>query len=296
MYHNTMFRPNGTIGHGKSERAETLRQRPSPISDVWYYANQGGHVGPFSLQQLKQTLATMSDSADVLVWCDKFPDWKRAHEVPELWADFAPAKNSFQRKRKWWVFILALPLLGATNRMGREEMGRLSRGRRIDREVRRWLKADPPEIIVSVGRAIRANLLFVAVTAVCVVYGIYDGLLLNTPLSGLIAGILSAGIINLAMLTARKYCVKKPTPLLIWIGNIGYWLGGALASYGIFLMVHRFTHVGVSEGFKALGGLLPSVIFYPAVGWSIRYMLGGPAREARTRDKEPYRKRKGGSS
>jgi hypothetical protein len=289
VYHNTMFRPNGTIGHEKSERAEALRQRPSPISDVWYYANQGGHVGPFSLQQLKQSLATMPDSADVLVWCDKFPDWKSAREVPELSPDCAPTspsqiqrillkfqgKSPFQRKPKWWLFILALPLLGAAvNRMGREEMGQLSRDRRIDREVRRWLSEDPPEIIISIGRAVKANLLFVAVTAVCIGYGIYDGLLLNTPLSGLIAGILSAGIVNLAMLTARKYRVKKPTPLLIWIGNIAYWLGWALASYGIFLMVYRLSHVGLSGGLSAAGSVLPSVIFYPTIGWCIRYMLG----------------------
>jgi GYF domain 2 len=287
VYHNTLFRPNGTVGNGKSERAEPLRQRPSPMSDVWYYANQGGHLGPFSLQQLKETLATMPDSAEVLVWCEKFPDWKRAREVPELWADCAPAspspdmllefqgKSPFLRKPKWWLSILSLPLLGAVaNRMGREEMGRLSRDRRINDEVRRWLSEGPPEIIIDIGRAIKANLLFVAVTAVCIAYGIYDGLLLNSPLSGLIAGILSAGIVNLAMLTARKYRVKKPTPLLIWIGNIAYWFGWALASYGIFLMVYRFSHVGLSGGLKAAGSVLPSVIFYPTIGWCIRYMLG----------------------
>jgi GYF domain 2 len=299
VYLNTLFRPNGAIGHDKSERAEALPPRPSPMSDVWYYANQGGHVGPFSFRQLKQTLSTMADSADVLVWCDKFPDWKRARDVPELWADCpAPSpspianmllevqgKSPFLRKPKWWLFILALPLLGsAANRIGREEMSRLSRDGQINREVNRWLSEGPPDIIISFARAIRANLLFVVVTASCIAYGIYDGVLLNSPLSGLIVGILSAGIVNLAMLTARKYRVKKPTPLFIWIGNIAYWLGWALASYGIFLMVYRFTHVGVSEGLKALGGLLPSVIFYPAVGWSIRYMLGAPPREAPTKD------------
>ena len=241
MYHNTFFRPNGTIGHGTSERTEASGQRTRAISDVWYYANQDGHVGPFSCQQLKKTLSTMSNSADVLVWCDKFPDWKRARDVPELWAGRAPSspssipdmllkfqrKSLFLRKPKGWLSILALPLLGfATNRIGREEMGRLSRDRGISKEIARWLSEGPPDIIIAIARAVRANLLFVVVTGACIAYGIYDGLLLNSPVSGLIAGILSAGIVNLAMLTMRKYRVKKPTTLLIWIGNVVYGLGG----------------------------------------------------------------------
>ena len=286
---NTSFRPKGTIGHDKSEGEDALRQRASLMSDNWYYANQDGYVGPFSLQQLKQTLATMANSADVLVWCDKFPNWKSARDVPELWAERAassplpiphttlemPHLRPFLRKPKWWLFILALPFLGsAANRKGRDEMGRLSGDRRISKELKRWLSEGPPDIIISIARAIRANLLFVLVTVACVTYGTYDGLILSSPLSGLIAGILSAVILNLAILTARKYRVKKPTPLLIWIGNVAYWLGWALASYGILLMVYQVSHMGLSGGVKAVGSLLPSVIFYPSVGWSIRYMLG----------------------
>jgi hypothetical protein len=285
----TPFSLRREIGRGKSERREASRQKESQITDIWYYANQSGQVGPFSLQRLKQTLATMGEPADVLVWCNKFPDWKSARDVSELWAESASAsapstpdaaldiegKSPFLRKPKWWAVILALPLLGAAaNRIGREQMGRLSGDRRINSEVKRWLNEGPPEIIVSIARALRTNLLFVVVTAVCVAYGIYDGLLLNSPLSGLIAGALSATILNLAILTARKYRLKKPTPLYIWIGNIAYWLGWALASYGIFLMVYQISHVGQGGGLEAVGRLLPSVIFYPAVGWSIRYMLG----------------------
>jgi hypothetical protein len=287
--HDTLFRPNGSNGHGTSERAEGSPQRPSAMSDVWYYANQGGHVGPFNCQQLKKTLSTMPDSADVLVWCDQFPVWKRARDVPELWPDRAPSspssipdvlpefqrKSPFLRKPKGWLSILALPLLGfASNRVGHEEMGRISRDRGISKEITRWLSEDPPDIILTIARALRANLLFVMVTGACIAYGIYDGLLLNSPVSGLIAGILSAGIVNLAMLTMRKYRVKKPTTLLIWIGNVVYWVGWALASYGILLIFYRLSHVGLSGGLKAAGDLLPSVIFYPIAGWCIRYMLG----------------------
>lgn len=258
------------------------------MSAIWYYAGHTGHVGPLTLQQLEQTLATMANPADVLVWCPKFPDWKKARDVPELRVQrvgSSPSpipqttseiqdKKPFLRKPKWWLFVLA-PFLGsAANRIGREEMRRLSGDRRIGKQLRRWLSEGPPDVIISITRGIRANLLFVLVTAVCVAYGMYDGVLLGSPSSGLIVGILSAGILNVVILTARKYRVKKPTALLIWIGNLAYWLGWALASYGIFLMVYQVSHAGLSGGLNAVGNLLPSVIFYPAVGWSIRYMLG----------------------
>jgi hypothetical protein len=282
----TSFPLHTEIGRGKSERRLASRQKESPMSDIWYYANQSGHVGPLSLQQLKQTLGTMENAADVLVWCNKFPDWKCVRDVPELSEESAvPSashttlkvmdKNPFLRKPRWCLFTLGLPLLGsAASRIGREEMRRLSGDRRINKEVKRWLSEGPPDIVISLARALRANLPFVLVAVACVAYGFYDGLLVNSPLSGLIAGILSAGIVNLAMLAARKYRVKKPTPLFIWIGNIAYWLGWALASYGIFLLVYQMSRVGLSGGLKAAGSILPSVIFYPAAGWSIRYMLG----------------------
>jgi hypothetical protein len=260
------------------------------MSAIWYYADHTGHVGPLTLQQLKQTLATMANPADVPVWCPKFPDWKKARDVPALWvqrvvssplpipqttSEIKDKKNPFLRKPKWWLFVLALPFLGsAANRIGREEMRRLSGDRRIGKEVRRWRIEGPPDVIISITRGIRANLLFVLVTAVCVAYGVYDGVLLGSPSSGLIVGILSAGILNLVLLTVRKYRVKKPTALLILIGNLACWLGWALASYGIFLMVYQVSHVGLSGGMNAVGNLLPSVIFYASVGWSIRYMLG----------------------
>jgi hypothetical protein len=47
------------------------------------YADDTGHVGPLTLQQLKDALSAFSDT-DVLVWCDRFDDWKPAKDVPEL--------------------------------------------------------------------------------------------------------------------------------------------------------------------------------------------------------------------
>jgi GYF domain 2 len=259
------------------------------MSDVWYYANQGGHVGPFSLQQLKLTLPTMANPGDVLVWCPKFRGWKKAGDVSELWDEPASPspmrvpqntietkdKPSFLRKPKWEWFVLALPLLGsAASHVGREEMSRLSQDRVISKEAKRWLNEGPPDMVIGFARAIRSKLLFILLALTCVAYGTFHGLLLGSPLSGLIAGILSAAILYIAIVTARKYRVKKPTSLLIWIGNIAYWLGWALAFYGLFLMVNQISHAGLSGGVRAASSLLPSVIFYPAVGWGVRYMLG----------------------
>jgi hypothetical protein len=56
------------------------------VSDLWYYADQSGQVGPLSLRDLKETLGTFDNPDHVLVWCDRFADWKQAKDVPELGA------------------------------------------------------------------------------------------------------------------------------------------------------------------------------------------------------------------
>jgi hypothetical protein len=277
----TVFPLHREIRRGDAERSKTSRPE-SQIADTWYYVSgEGGHVGPLDRQQLTQTLATMEDRADVLVWCDKFSDWKPLRDVPELSQDTAApsilptalgtkAKTLFLQKPKWWLFTLGSFLSSATSRSGRDEMRRLSADRLIEKEVKRWLSEGPPEFVVSLGRAARANRVFVLVTFACLAYGVYEGLLMHSLASGLVVGILSAGLVNLATFTARKFRVTKPTPLLIWIGNIAFWIGWALGSYGVFLMLYQISHAGL----WAAGSLLPSVIFYPAAGCSIRYMLG----------------------
>jgi GYF domain 2 len=56
------------------------------MSDVWYYTDKNGQVGPLTLQELKETLATFAtaNASDVLVWRDGFPDWKPARDIVEL--------------------------------------------------------------------------------------------------------------------------------------------------------------------------------------------------------------------
>jgi hypothetical protein len=44
--------------------------------EAWYCVDSGLRIGPFSLQGLKDTLVTLPDAQNVLVWCEGFPDWK----------------------------------------------------------------------------------------------------------------------------------------------------------------------------------------------------------------------------
>jgi GYF domain 2 len=59
------------------------------VSDIWYYAGQDGPVGPITIGDLKDALATFSDPKRVLVWRDGFSQWMRAEDVSELGARLA---------------------------------------------------------------------------------------------------------------------------------------------------------------------------------------------------------------
>jgi hypothetical protein len=54
------------------------------VSGIWYYADQRGPAGPLTLKALKETLATLPNSSDMLVWREGFPGWKKAADVVEL--------------------------------------------------------------------------------------------------------------------------------------------------------------------------------------------------------------------
>jgi hypothetical protein len=61
----------------------------SHVSEIWYYADDDGKVGPLTLRELRQELAAFSNAKDVLVRCDRFADWKLARDAPELKAQTA---------------------------------------------------------------------------------------------------------------------------------------------------------------------------------------------------------------
>jgi GYF domain 2 len=57
------------------------------VSDDWYYLSSQGHVGPLSLEELKETLASFQNGQDVLVWREGFANWTKAGDVPEVDAE-----------------------------------------------------------------------------------------------------------------------------------------------------------------------------------------------------------------
>jgi invasion protein IalB len=64
------------------------------MSDAWFYdAGKYGGVGPLTLRELQDRLATVSNPMDVLVWRAGFRDWKLAKDVPELTAQIVAAPS-----------------------------------------------------------------------------------------------------------------------------------------------------------------------------------------------------------
>ena len=50
----------------------------------WYVAADGASLGPFTLEQLQDDLASGRHTPATLVWRDGFADWLPAGQVPEL--------------------------------------------------------------------------------------------------------------------------------------------------------------------------------------------------------------------
>jgi hypothetical protein len=90
------------------------------MSDVWYYADQNGQVGPLSLRELKATLATVNNPDRVLVWCNRFPGWKPVEDVPELSENIetnplpsliVPTATTLQKKAHLGCLLLLSPYI-----------------------------------------------------------------------------------------------------------------------------------------------------------------------------------------
>ncbi len=74
-------------GDQDDQRADDRRRRrlaETPAPDVWYYADQRGRVGILSLDELKNTLATLPNANDELVWAEHLSEWKRVRDAPDL--------------------------------------------------------------------------------------------------------------------------------------------------------------------------------------------------------------------
>ena len=146
------------LQHPRPSPSPTPPIRKAIPADVWYCADQNRPVGPLTFEGLLEKLVTLSNSADALVWCSKFSEWKRAADVSELKAHVlvppplpspravGPAHDRdsgvWKWTFRWWWLIAALPVVAllsvkvvAGNRIGRGEMERLSVERRANRKV-----------------------------------------------------------------------------------------------------------------------------------------------------------------
>ena len=115
--------------------------------EAWYYVDSGLRIGPINLQGLKETLVTLPDAKNVLVWCEGFPDWKIAGDVKELRArSFTPpplpkthlAAPMPTWRVRWWWYPVALFFFGSIgNREGRKAMAWVTADCQTARMLRR---------------------------------------------------------------------------------------------------------------------------------------------------------------
>ncbi len=117
------------------------------MSGAWYYADSGLSIGPLSLQRLKETLGTLPDAKNVLVWREGFPDWKIAGDVKELLAHCStppPVPKTHLAapmptwRVRWWWYPVALVFFGSIgNREGRKAMAWVTADRQMSRKIKR---------------------------------------------------------------------------------------------------------------------------------------------------------------
>lgn len=115
--------------------------------EAWYYVNTGVRVGPIDLKSLKETLVTLPDAENVLVWCEGFRDWKIAGQVKELRAATPPPVPKTHMaapiptwRVRWWWYPVALCFFGSIgNRCGRKAMAWVT----ADRQAARMIKRKP---------------------------------------------------------------------------------------------------------------------------------------------------------
>jgi hypothetical protein len=135
------------------------------VSDKWYYADQAQRIGPLELKQLGKKLIALPNATEVLVWCNRFSDWKCAREVSELREFLVPSgpiapnwppkkEDSSDLKEAgpgwvfqwWWVFagVVIIFLVSMKIVVGNND-GRMAIGREIHKRkaVRRDLKGGP---------------------------------------------------------------------------------------------------------------------------------------------------------
>ena len=115
------------------------------MTEAWYYVDSGTRKGPISIQSLNETLVTLPDAENVLVWCKGFPDWKIAGDVEALRAMTPPpvpkthlASPMPTWRVRWWWYPVALVFFGSIgNRYGYNAMAWVAAERQVARTIKR---------------------------------------------------------------------------------------------------------------------------------------------------------------
>ena len=97
----------------------------SSLSDIWYYADYKGQVGPLTLQELRETLPRFSEPENVLVWRAGFTDWAKAGDVPEFAQASPPNLPTDEMptwRVKWWWYPIPFLTLAIGSQVGRKVM------------------------------------------------------------------------------------------------------------------------------------------------------------------------------
>lgn len=69
------------------------------MSGIWFVLDKQGRIGPFTHEELLETLATFPDRDEVLVKGDGQESWQRVGDVPEL-AQKKNRRPNFRRSRQ----------------------------------------------------------------------------------------------------------------------------------------------------------------------------------------------------
>jgi hypothetical protein len=83
------------------------------VADGWYYSDKNGPIGPFTLQELRETLATIPNASIVLIWRNGFSGWKPAKDVVELgWQTRPPPVPSIEIRNPGSTSQRQTPVVG----------------------------------------------------------------------------------------------------------------------------------------------------------------------------------------
>jgi hypothetical protein len=116
------------------------------LSEIWYYADYQGQIGPITLEQLKETLPRFSEPENVLVWRNGFTNWLRAGDVPEFRAQTLkppqpPTGEMPTWRVKWWWIPIPFISVGVGSQVGRKVMAWNSAQRRKAERERQTMQS-----------------------------------------------------------------------------------------------------------------------------------------------------------